>query len=151
MQLFQYEQQVLCTFLISHVSREVLYHIQLDVTFPDIDQNKDTCDLWVLLKKSAVRKGTYNLQDLRNEWANFKQYTLDDDSHVVSLTPSSWKSKQISRISGFLKQYSIETYGDWKLLFLLVLTPCDIKLPSLILVFNLITPPTMTSRHNFCI
>ena len=42
MQLFQYEQQALWTFLISHVSKEVLHHIQLDVTFFDIDRNKDT-------------------------------------------------------------------------------------------------------------
>ena len=64
------------------------HHIQLDVTFPDIDRNKDTNDLWALLKKSAVTKGTYNnSQNLRNEWANFKQYTLDEESHVVSLTP----------------------------------------------------------------
>ena len=44
MQQFQYEQQALCTFLISHVSKEVLHHIQLDVTVSDIDRNKDTFD-----------------------------------------------------------------------------------------------------------
>ena len=87
MQQFQYEQQGLWTFLISHVSKMVLHHIQLDVTFSDIDRNKDTYDLWALLKKSALTKGTYNLQNLRNEWANFKQYTLDEASHVVSLIP----------------------------------------------------------------
>ena len=42
MQQFQYEQQALWAFLISHVSKEVLHHIQLDVTFLDIDRNKDT-------------------------------------------------------------------------------------------------------------
>ena len=47
MQLFQYEQQALWTFIISHVSKEVLHHIQLDVTFSDIDKNKDTYDLWL--------------------------------------------------------------------------------------------------------
>ena len=57
-QLFQHEQQALWTFLISHVSKDVLHHIQLDVTFSDIDRNKDTYDLWALLKKSAVTKGT---------------------------------------------------------------------------------------------
>ena len=41
----------------------------------------------VSIKKSGVTKGTYNLQNLRSEWANFKQYTLNKESHVVSLTP----------------------------------------------------------------
>ena len=55
MQLFQYEPQALWTFLVSHVSKEVLHHIQFDLTFSDIDRNKDTYDLWALLMKSAVR------------------------------------------------------------------------------------------------
>ena len=84
MQLFQYEQQALWTF-ISHVIKEVLNYIQLDEFFSDIDRNKDTYDLWVLLKKSAATNG--KVQNLRDEWANFKQYTLDEDSYVVSLTP----------------------------------------------------------------
>jgi hypothetical protein len=42
------------------------------VTFSDIDRNKDTYDPWALLKKSAVTKGTYNLQNLRNEWEKFQ-------------------------------------------------------------------------------
>ena len=67
MQLFQYEQQALWTFIISHVSKEVLHHIQLDVNYANIDKHKDTYDLWSLLKKSAVTKGTYNLYNLRNE------------------------------------------------------------------------------------
>ena len=54
MQLFQYKQQVLWTFIISHVRNEVLYHIQLDVKYAVIDKHKDTYDLWALLKKSAV-------------------------------------------------------------------------------------------------
>jgi hypothetical protein len=37
------------------------------------------------LKKIAVTKGTNNLQNLRNEWANLKQYTLNEEYHVVSL------------------------------------------------------------------
>jgi len=66
MQLFQYGQQALWTFLISHVKqgKEVLHHILLDVTFSD-DRNKDTYDLWALLKKSVVTKGTYNLHNTR--------------------------------------------------------------------------------------
>ena len=32
-------------------------------------------------------KGTYNLQNLRNEWTTFKQYTLNEEYHVVSLIP----------------------------------------------------------------
>ena len=87
MQMFQYEQQGLWTFLLSHVSKEVLSHIQLDTSYAEIDKNKDTYDLWAQLKKSAVTKGTYNLQNLRNEWANFKQYTLNEEYHVVSLIP----------------------------------------------------------------
>ena len=85
MQLFQCEQQALWTFLISHVSKEVLHHIQLNVTFSDIDINKDTYDLWALLKECS-NKSTYNLQNLRNKWTDFNQYTLDEESHVVSLT-----------------------------------------------------------------
>ena len=87
MQMFQYDQQALWTFLQSHVSIEVLSHIQLDTSYVEIDKNKDTYDLWALLKKSAVAKGTYNLQNLRNEWENFKQYTLNEEYHVVSLIP----------------------------------------------------------------
>ena len=55
MQMFQYEQQALWTFLISHEMKEVLHHIQLDVTYSDIDRNKDTYDLWALLKCSTQR------------------------------------------------------------------------------------------------
>ena len=44
-------------------------------------------DLWALLEKSAVTKGNYHLQNLRNEWTNFKQYTLNEEYHVVSLIP----------------------------------------------------------------
>jgi len=92
-----------------------IYHIscqqrgpQLDVTYFDIDRNKDTYDVWSLLKKSAGTKGTYNLQNLRNEWANFKRYTLDEDSRVVSyLSPGI--SKHISGIYGFSKQYFVGT------------------------------------------
>jgi len=78
------------TFLLSHVSKEVLIsHIQLDTSYVEIRlyKNKDSYDLWTLLKKSSVTKGTYNLQNLRNEWANFKQYTLNEEYHVVSLIP----------------------------------------------------------------
>ena len=87
MQMFQYEQQALWTFLPSHISKEVLSHIQLGTYYVEIDKNKDMCDLWALLKKSAVTKGTYTLQNLRNEWENFKQYTLNEEYHVVSLIP----------------------------------------------------------------
>ena len=38
-----------------------------------------------LYKKIAVTKGTYNLQNLLNEWANFKQYILNEEYHVVLL------------------------------------------------------------------
>jgi len=41
MQMVKYEQQALWTFIISHVSKEVLHHIQLDVTYSDIDRIKD--------------------------------------------------------------------------------------------------------------
>ena len=87
------------TFLISHVSKEVLHHIQFDVTFSDIDRNKDTYELWALLKKSAVTKGTYNLQNLCNEWANFKQYNLNEESHVVSLNPL---REYLNKFQGYL-------------------------------------------------
>ena len=49
MQLFQYEQQPLWTFIISHVSKEV----QPDVNYADIEKHKDTYDLWALLNKNA--------------------------------------------------------------------------------------------------
>ena len=75
------------TFLLYHVCKELLSHIQLGTSYVEIDKNNDTYDLWALLKKSAVTKGTYNLQNLRNEWANFKQYTLNEEYHVVSLIP----------------------------------------------------------------
>jgi len=64
------------------------------------------------LLKSAVTKGTYNLQNLRNEWANFKQYTPDEESHVTSLTPNHIKTNFIFGILGFFTQYSIGTYRD---------------------------------------
>ena len=38
-------------------------------------------------QKSAVTTGTYNVSNLRNEWEKFKQYTLDEDFHVVSIIP----------------------------------------------------------------
>jgi hypothetical protein len=69
------------------------------MTFSDIDRNKDTYDLWDLLKKSAETTGTYNLQNLRNEWANFKQYTLDEDSHVAFLTPL---REYLNKFQGYL-------------------------------------------------
>jgi len=47
LQLFQYEQQALWTFLISHVSKEVPPSYSIDVTFSDIDRKKDTYDLWL--------------------------------------------------------------------------------------------------------
>ena len=49
---------------LSNVSKEIHHYIQLDVTYSNIDRNKDTYDLWALLKKSAVTKGIYNLQNL---------------------------------------------------------------------------------------
>ena len=45
MQLFQYEQQALWTFIFSHVSKEVLHQIQLDFNYADIDKHKDTMTL----------------------------------------------------------------------------------------------------------
>ena len=84
--MFQYEQQSLWTFLLSHVSKEMRSHIQRYITYADIDKNKDTYDLGVLLKKS-VTKGTDNLQNLRNEWATFKQFSFNEDYHIVSLIP----------------------------------------------------------------
>ena len=51
------------------------------------------------LLKSAVTKGTYNLQNLRNEWANFKQYTPDEESHVTSLTPL---REYLNKFQGYL-------------------------------------------------
>ena len=101
MQIFQYEQQALWTFIISHVSKEVLHHIKLDVTYSDIYCNKDT---YALLMKSTVTKGTNNLQNLRNEWKNFKQYTLDGDSHLVSLNPL----RVYQQISGISLTNSLE-------------------------------------------
>jgi len=68
MQLFQYEQRALWTFLISHANNEVLHHIQLDVVYSDIDRNKDTYDsrnipstkilMWSLLPLSGNIKTT---------------------------------------------------------------------------------------------
>ena len=52
-----------------------------------------------LLKKSAVTNDTYNLQNLRNEWANFKQYTLDEESHVFSLIPL---REYLNKFQGYL-------------------------------------------------
>ena len=75
------------------------HHIQLDVTYADIDKHRDTYDLWVLLKESAVTKGTYNLHNLRNEWTNSKQYTLAEDSHVISLIPL---REYLNKFQGFL-------------------------------------------------
>ena len=51
------------------------------------------------IKKSAVTKGCYNLQNLRNEWANFKQYTLNEESYVVSLTPL---REYLNKFQGYL-------------------------------------------------
>ena len=65
----------------------MLSHIQLDTSYVEIDKNKDTHDLWALLKKITVTKGTYNLQNLRNEWTNFKLYTLNEEYHVVFFIP----------------------------------------------------------------
>ena len=45
MQMFQYAQQALWTFLLFHVSKEVLSHIQLDTSYVEIDKNTDTYDL----------------------------------------------------------------------------------------------------------
>ena len=45
MQMFQNEQQVLWKYLLSHVSKEVLSHIQLGTSYIEIDKNKDTYDL----------------------------------------------------------------------------------------------------------
>jgi len=52
----------------------------------DIDRNKDINDLWALLKKSAVTKEIYNLQNLRNDWEDFKQYTIDEDSSLPGIS-----------------------------------------------------------------
>ena len=41
----------------------------------------------VIEEECICKRYLYNLQNLCNEWANFKQYTLDETSHVVSLTP----------------------------------------------------------------
>ena len=61
--------------------------------------------LWALLKKSAVTKGTYNLQNLRNKWANFKQYTLNEEYHVVSLDPLR-EYLNLSSFQGYLDSLS---------------------------------------------
>jgi len=52
----------------------------------EIDKNKDIYDLWALLKKSPVTEGSDNQQNLRNAWANFKHYTLNEKYHFVLLT-----------------------------------------------------------------
>ena len=63
MQMFRYENQALWTFLLSHVTNEVRSHIQLDYGNVEINKNKYTYDQWGLLKKIAVTKATYNLQN----------------------------------------------------------------------------------------
>jgi len=60
MQLFQYEQQALWIFLISHVSKEILHHIQLKMTFSDIDRNKDTYDDVFM---GSIKEEYYTLND----------------------------------------------------------------------------------------
>ena len=62
-------------------------------------QQRHLPDPWSVLKKSAVTEDTYNSQYLRNKWAKFKQYTLDDDSHVVSLIPL---PDYLNKFQGFL-------------------------------------------------
>ena len=42
-------------------AKKSFHYVQLDANYADIDKHKDTYDLWALLKKSAVTKGTYNL------------------------------------------------------------------------------------------
>ena len=67
-------------------------------------QTTDTYDLWALLKKSAVTKGTNNLQNLQNEWnANFKQYILNEVYHVVSLIP---QREYLNTFQGYLDSLS---------------------------------------------
>jgi len=122
------------------------------VTNSDIDRNKDTYDPWSVLKKSAVTEDTYNSQYLRNKWAKFKQYTLDDDSHVVSLIPL---PDYLNKFQGFLDSLTntplepteIEKANTCSM----ELTPSDIIFPYLIMVIIQPTPPTTMSRHKSCI
>ena len=70
-------------------------------------------------EKCCYKKGTYNLQNLRNEWANFKQYTLDEDSYVISLIP--------------LREYLIKFQGSLDSLKNTPLEPTEIEKANTIL------------------
>ena len=57
--------------------------------------------MWASLKRCY--KETYNLQNHRNEWANLKQYALNEDYHTFSLIPL---SEYLNTFQGYLDSLS---------------------------------------------
>ena len=125
----------LWTFMISHVSKEVLHHVQLDVSYSDIDRNKTLmiCGLY------RSKKGIHKIVEMNG------QISSNIPSMILMWYPSSFSANILISFRDFWIPSLILRWNPLRLRkpipYSLASTQCNIKSPYLIFVFNLPTPP----------
>ena len=73
--ILQYRQhrQALWSFLLTHIDSDVDHLIKLHVDYSQAALDIDTDKLWIILRQSVTQNGSFNVSEIKIEWANYKQ------------------------------------------------------------------------------
>ena len=72
---YQQHRQAFWSFLLTHIDAHVDHFIKL--YYPQADFDIDTDKLWIVLRQSVTQNGSFNVSEIKIEWANYKQSNYD--------------------------------------------------------------------------
>ena len=62
----------------------------------------DTDKLWIILRQSVTQNGSFNVSEIKIEWANYKQSTYDLQGNIISTIPL---PKYLFRFQNFVDNF----------------------------------------------
>ena len=90
------------SFLLTHIDSDVDHLIKLHVDYPQAALDIDTDKLWIILRQSVTQNGSFNVSEIKIEWANYKQSTYDLQGNIISTIPL---PKYIFRFQNFVDNF----------------------------------------------
>ena len=102
--ILQYRQhrQALWSFLLTHIDSDVDHLIKLHVDYPQAALDIDTDKLWIILRQSVTQNGSFNVSEIKIEWANYKQSNYDLQGNITSTIPL---PKYLFRFQNFVDNF----------------------------------------------
>jgi len=99
---YQKHRQSLWSFLLTHIDADVDHLIKLHLDYPQAALDIDTDKLWIILRQSVTQHGSFNVSEIKIEWANYKQSTYDLQGNVMSTIPL---AKYLFRFQNFVDNF----------------------------------------------